>query len=101
MIQDTLTQARSMFGVTYAIARASALVLHVDIALLTGLYQVPDQPELLQKQRIVGAMRRSLEQQFGKAKLPVGTRLRLVSQEGAMVKVNYLNQIVAIPATAE
>jgi hypothetical protein len=39
---------------------------HVDIALLTGLYQVPDQPELLQKQRIVGAMRRSLEQQFGK-----------------------------------
>ena len=39
---------------------------HVDIALLTGLYAVPDEPELLQKQRIVGAMRRSLEQQFGK-----------------------------------
>lgn len=39
---------------------------HVDIALLTALYQVPDIPELLQKQRIVGAMRRSLEQQYGK-----------------------------------
>jgi hypothetical protein len=38
---------------------------HVDIALLTALYQVPDLPEKLQKQRIVGAMRRSLEQQFG------------------------------------
>ncbi|MBV9549499.1 MAG: hypothetical protein JO256_07485 [Alphaproteobacteria bacterium] len=39
---------------------------HIDIALLTALYQVPDNPELLQKQRIVGAMRRSLEAQFGK-----------------------------------
>jgi hypothetical protein len=39
---------------------------HVDIALLTALYQVPDNPELLQKQRITGAMRRSLEAQFGK-----------------------------------
>lgn len=39
---------------------------HVDIALLTGLYEVPDSPEKLQKQRIVGAMRRSLERQFGK-----------------------------------
>jgi hypothetical protein len=39
---------------------------HVDIALLSALYAVPDEPELLQKQRIVGAMRRSLEQQFGK-----------------------------------
>ena len=39
---------------------------HVDIALLAALYEVPDRPELLQKQRIVGAMRRSLERQFGK-----------------------------------
>jgi len=39
---------------------------HADIALLTALYEVPDNPELLQKQRIVGAMRRSLERQFGK-----------------------------------
>ncbi len=39
---------------------------HADIALLTALYQVPDNPELLQKQRIVGAMRRSLEEQYGK-----------------------------------
>jgi hypothetical protein len=39
---------------------------HVDIALLTALYEVPDSPELLQKQRIVGAMRRSLEAQFGR-----------------------------------
>ena len=39
---------------------------HVDIALLTALYEVPDSPEVLQKQRIVGAMRRSLEAQFGR-----------------------------------
>jgi hypothetical protein len=39
---------------------------HADIALLTALYEVPDEPELLQKQRIVGAMRRSLEKQYGK-----------------------------------
>ena len=39
---------------------------HADIALLTALYEVPDEPELLQKQRIVGAMRRSLEKQFGR-----------------------------------
>lgn len=39
---------------------------HIDIALLTALYEVPDSPEVLQKQRIVGAMRRSLEAQFGK-----------------------------------
>jgi hypothetical protein len=39
---------------------------HVDIALLTALYQVPDIPERAQKQRIAGAMRRSLEAQFGK-----------------------------------
>jgi hypothetical protein len=44
--------------------RAMALS-DVDIALMTALYQVPDMPEKLQKQRIIGAMRRSLEAQFG------------------------------------
>lgn len=39
---------------------------HIDIALLTALYQIPDSPEVLQKQRIVGAMRRSLEAQYGR-----------------------------------
>jgi hypothetical protein len=34
--------------------------------MLTALYSVPDNPEKLQKQRIVGAIRRSLEAQFGK-----------------------------------
>jgi hypothetical protein len=38
----------------------------VDIALMTALYSVPDYPERLQKQRIIGAMRRSLEAQFGR-----------------------------------
>ena len=33
-LKDTLTGARSVFGITYSIARASALVLHVDIALV-------------------------------------------------------------------
>jgi hypothetical protein len=38
----------------------------VDIAMLTGLYQTPEKPEMIQKQRIVGAMRRTLETQFGR-----------------------------------
>lgn len=33
-LKDNLTNARATFGVTYAIARAAALVLHFDIALL-------------------------------------------------------------------
>ena len=39
---------------------------HADVALLTALYEVPDSPEVLQKQRVIGAMRRSLEKQYGK-----------------------------------
>ncbi len=73
----TLAQA-SQYGACQPMATIANLMLkgcdpadvtrdlsHVDIALLTALYQVPDIPEKLQKQRIVGAMRRSLEQQFG------------------------------------
>lgn len=33
-LKDNLTDARATFGITYSIARAAALVLHVDIALL-------------------------------------------------------------------
>ena len=33
-MKDNLTEARSTFGITYPIARASALVLHVDISLI-------------------------------------------------------------------
>lgn len=33
-LKDNLTGARATFGVTYAIARAAALVLHFDIALI-------------------------------------------------------------------
>jgi hypothetical protein len=36
----------------------------VDVALLTGLYQTPEKPEMIQKQRVIGAMRRSLEAQY-------------------------------------
>lgn len=32
--QDNLTIAREIFGVTYAIGRSAALVLHVDVALI-------------------------------------------------------------------
>ena len=32
--QDSLIGARAAFGVTYPIARAAALVLHVDVALI-------------------------------------------------------------------
>ena len=35
----------------------------LDLALLTGLYAAPDRPELLQRQRIIGAMKRTLEAQ--------------------------------------
>jgi len=36
----------------------------IDLALLSALYAVPDFPEALQKQRIVGAIRRDLEKEF-------------------------------------
>jgi len=41
----------------------TASLSNVDVALLTGLYQTPEKPEMIQKQRIIGAMRRSLEAQ--------------------------------------
>jgi hypothetical protein len=37
---------------------------NVDIAMLTGLYDTPEKPEMLQRPRIIGAMRRTLESQF-------------------------------------
>jgi len=58
------TIANLMLGC--AAADTAHSLSHVDIAVLTALYSVPDTPELLQKQRIVGAMRRSLEKQYGK-----------------------------------
>ena len=36
---------------------------NVDIALLTGLYETPLKPEMIQRARIIGAMRRTLEAQ--------------------------------------
>jgi len=33
-MKDNLTQARAIFGITYPIARAAALTLHVDVALI-------------------------------------------------------------------
>ncbi|MBV9550632.1 MAG: hypothetical protein JO256_13270 [Alphaproteobacteria bacterium] len=35
----------------------------IDIALLTGLYASEERPEVLQRQRIIGAMKRSLQEQ--------------------------------------
>lgn len=35
----------------------------IDLALLTGLYAAPERPELLQRPRIVGAMKRALDAQ--------------------------------------
>jgi len=35
----------------------------IDMALLTGLYAAPEKPELLQRQRIITAMKQALEQQ--------------------------------------
>jgi hypothetical protein len=36
----------------------------VDIALLTGVYQTPLEPEMIQKPRIIGNMRKALEAEF-------------------------------------
>jgi hypothetical protein len=44
-------------------ANHTTALSEVDIAMLTGLYVTPQRPEMLQRQRIVGAMRRSLEAQ--------------------------------------
>ena len=33
-VEDSLSGARETFGVTYAIGRAAALVLHVDVAMI-------------------------------------------------------------------
>ena len=37
---------------------------------------------------------------FGKAKLIAGTAVKLVSQEGANLRVNYLNSVIVIPAAS-
>lgn len=37
----------------------------VDLAMLTGLYQAPDTPEILQRQRIMGAMKNALAKMHG------------------------------------
>ncbi len=37
---------------------------------------------------------------FGTTKLPAGTQLKIVSQEGSILKVNYLGAVVAIPASS-
>lgn len=62
---DRPTIANLMVPGCDASVRATALS-NVDVALMSALYSVPDIPERLQKQRIIGAMRRSLEGQFGK-----------------------------------
>lgn len=41
----------------------SSNLSNVDLAMLTGLYQTPVKPEMIQRQRIIGAMRRTLEAQ--------------------------------------
>jgi hypothetical protein len=38
--------------------------------------------------------------QFGRIKLPIGTQLRLVSREGANLRVRYGNDILTIPASS-
>jgi hypothetical protein len=37
---------------------------------------------------------------YGKMKLPAGTAVKLVSREGNMVKINYLNTILTVPAAS-
>jgi len=41
----------------------TANLSNVDLALLTGLYEAPLKPEMIQRARIIGAMRRTLEAQ--------------------------------------
>ncbi len=37
---------------------------------------------------------------FGSIKIPVGTALKLVAQDGAMVRVNFQNSVISIPASS-
>ncbi|MCE9609957.1 MAG: DUF4339 domain-containing protein [Chthoniobacter sp.] len=37
---------------------------------------------------------------YGKMKLPVGTSVKFISQEGAAVKVSYLNTVLTIPSSS-
>ena len=37
---------------------------------------------------------------YGRIKLPVGTSLKVISQEGNNLKVNYLNTIVLVPVSS-
>jgi hypothetical protein len=37
---------------------------------------------------------------FGKAQLPAGTQLKFIAQDGAFVKVDYLNMVVSVPVNA-
>ena len=41
-----------------------------------------------------------LQMTYGKIKLPVGTAVKLVSREAAMVKVNYQNTVMMLPASS-
>jgi len=34
---------------------------------------------------------------FGKARLPVGTRLKIISQEGTVIHVSHLGEEVLVP----
>lgn len=63
--QDVPSIANLMLKGCDAANRTDALS-DLDMALLTGLYAAPDRPELLQRQRIVGAMKRALEAQHGR-----------------------------------
>ena len=42
-MKDNLTNARTLFGITYPIARSAALVLHVDVALI--LFRTSPRPQ--------------------------------------------------------
>ena len=41
-----------------------------------------------------------LQMTYGKIKLPAGTALKLISREAAMVKVNYQNTVMMLPASS-
>ena len=42
-------------------ANITSALSDTDIALLTGLYATPEEPERVQKARIIGAMREKME----------------------------------------
>lgn len=65
-----------------------------------GATPAADPTALPQKTNLVLTKPVELQLTYGKVKLPPGTAVKLVSRDGAMVKLNYLNNVIVVPANS-